>query len=340
MDLGKILKNNRSILIIASRPLDLDCLGSGLILKKYLEHLGKDVRLFFPKEMTKEEKKRHSWLPYFDEVEDQDTREILDRKNFEVLILLDGANLVQFYDSSKTLDNPPNLDIYDKRIHIDHHTKIENLGTHTLHDPKAAAVAEIILTKVIPEGFIDKDIATLGYAAVAGDTGNFRWNFSPKTLQLAARLLERGADTLLFLDKYFFSKTRTYFEILAFAIENTEYFDNLGTMILFLPYEKLRAEGIGETKLRELEKAFNDGFSRLVEDYPRGFMLYEEFPGKIRCSARGASLRNKINLPELLAEVGGSSGGHFHAAGLQIEGDFEEVKKFLLTALRKRLTRV
>ena len=337
MDLRKLLKNDKSALIIASRPLDLDCLGSGLILKKYLEHLGKKVRLFFSMGMTAEEKEFNSWLPYFNEVEDKDTREILSRKNFDALFLLDGANLIQFYDSSETKDNSPNLSIYDKRIHIDHHQKIESLGTHTLHNSQASATAEIILTEVVPEDFIDKNMATLGYAAVAGDTGNFRWNFSPSTLRLATMLLEKGADTLLFLDKYFFSKTKTYFEMLAFAIENVEYFEDLGTMFLFLPYEKLQASGIDESKLQKLKKTFDEGFSRLVEDYPRGVMLYEKFPGKIRCSTRGANLRNKISLPELLADVGGNSGGHFHAAGLQIEGNFEEVKKSLLAVLQRRL---
>lgn len=340
MNIKKLLKNDKTALIIASRPLDLDCLGSGLILKKYLEHLGKEVRLMFPMEMTKEEKEQNNWLPYFDEVEDRDTREILSRKNFDVLILVDGANLIQFYDSSETADNPPNLSIYDKRIHTDHHQEIENLGTHTLHNSEAAATAEILLTEVVPESFIDKNIATLGYTAVAGDTGNFRWNFSPKTLRLTAMLLEKRADTLLFLDKYFFSKTKNYFEMLAFAIENTEYFGDLGTALLFLPCRKLREEHIDGDKLSMLKMAFDTEFARRVAGYPRGILLYEKKPGEIRCSARGANLRNKVSLLELLAEVGGNSGGHFHAAGLQVEGNFEEVKKSLLIALEKRLVGV
>ena len=337
MNLERLLKKDKSVLIIASRPLDLDCLGSGLILKKYLEHLGKEVRLMFPMEMTKEEKKKNAWLPYFDEVEGEDTREILSHKNFDVLIMVDGGNLIQFYDSSETTDNSPDLSIYDKRIHIDHHQKSENLGTYSLHNSKAAAAAEIILTKIIPKDFIDRDIATLGYAAVAGDTGNFRWNFSSSTLRLAAMLLGKGADTLLFLDKYFFSQSRIYFEMLAFAIENVEYADELGTAFLFLPYEKLQAAGIDENKLEELEQAFNATVARTVTSYPRGIILYEKVPGKIRCSTRGANLRNKISFPELLAEIGGNSGGHFHAAGLQIEGNFEEVKKSLPTTLQRRL---
>jgi len=208
-----------------------------------------------------------------------------------------------------------------------------------LHRPKAAAVAEIILTEIVPKDFVDKNVATLGYAAVAGDTGNFRWNFSPETLRLAAMLLERGADTLLFLDKYFFSKTKTYFEMLAFAVENVEYFDDLGTAFLFLPYEKLHEAGFDKEGLKEIKQAFNQEFARAVIGYPRGFIMYEEWPGKVHVHARGANLRNKINLPELLADIGGNCGGHFHAAGLQIEGDFEEVKKSLIGALRKRVAR-
>lgn len=335
MNLKNLLKNDESILIIASRPLDLDCLGSGLILKKYLERLDKKVQLFFPMKMTEQEKEQNSWLPYFNEVKDKDTREILSSKNFDTLFLIDGANLVQFYDASETTDNPPDLTIYNKRIHIDHHQNIENLGTHTIHNPKVSSTAEIILSKIIPQNFIDKKIVTLGYAAIAGDTGNFRWNFYPSSLKLCGLLLEKGADSSVFLDKYFFSKTKSYFEMLAFAIQNTEYFDDLGTSFLFLPYEKLRSASIDEDKLKILKQAFQSDLARTITGCPRGIIFYEKEPGNLKVSGRGSNLHNKISLPDLFAELGGNSGGHFHAASLETEGVFEELKKSLIEAIKR-----
>jgi len=153
-------------------------------------------------------------------------------------------------------------------------------------------------------------------------------------------LLERGADPLLFLDKYFFSNTRIYFEMLAFAVENVEYFDDLGTMFLFLPYEKLRAAKIGESALKDLKRAFKNEFARRVVGFPRGIILYEKSPGKIRGSGRGNNLHNKVSLPDLFVEIEGNGGGHFNAAAFRTEGIFEEVKKLLLAALQRRLTSI
>ena len=70
-----LFSKDQSFLILCSKPLDSDSLGSGLILKKYLESLGKKCKLVFPREITEEEKAMNSYLPYFDEIETKDTRE-------------------------------------------------------------------------------------------------------------------------------------------------------------------------------------------------------------------------------------------------------------------------
>jgi nanoRNase/pAp phosphatase (c-di-AMP/oligoRNAs hydrolase) len=330
------IKNEKSILTIASRPLDFDSLGSGLILKKYLESLGKKVTLMQSSILSADEKDLYSFLPFFNEVKFSDTREALSGKKFDVLILLDGTNLVQYYNENSLLEKP-NLKSYDKIIHIDHHQALpEKLGTWTLQK-KVSSSAEVILTEIIPEDFIDKDIANLGYSAIVGDTGNFKWSFQPDTLKLAGKLLDKGANYMEIINKYSFSKSQLYMEMMAYGIKNCEYNDGLHTQFLFIPYEKLQKDGIDKHKLAVLKEAFQEEVARVVKGFARGFMVYEERPGKIIISARGNNLTNKINMPEMLKEIGGNGGGHLNACRAEVSGDFEEIKIRLIDLILKHL---
>lgn len=330
------IKNDKTILIIASKPLDFDCLGTGLILKKYLESQDKTVTLMQASNPGAEEKDFYSILPFFDEVKFSDTREALARKNFDIFILIDGTNLVQYYDENSPLPSP-NLDAYDKIIHIDHHLGLpEKLGTLTLQKQMSSS-AEVVLTEIIPEDFIDEDIANLGYAAIVGDTGCFKWSFQPETLELAAKLLKKGADFKKIVDRYLFSRSKLHMEMLAYGIKNCEYEDALHTQFLFMPFQKLREDKIEKHKLAVLKEAFQEEVARTVKDFPRGFMVYETIPGKITISARGNNLTNKINMPEMLKEIGGNGGGHLNACRAEIKGDFEEIKQKLLDLISKYL---
>jgi len=332
----EIIQDLKTVLIISSRPLDFDCISSGLILKKYLESLGKKVTLMFPSKIKKEDRKFYSFLPFLNEIKDEDTRGVLKKKNFDLLILLDGMNGAQFYDSSKNTDNPPDLNIYPTRVHIDHHVSDpEHLGTHTLQDSSYSSTMEVILDKIIPDEFIDGNIATLAYNAISSDTGNFQWNFHPSTLKKAAFLLEKGADPFTIIDKIFFSKSKTYLQMLGLATLNIEYLDDLKTIFLFLSYKKIQDLKLTDHQLEELKSSFSYDIARSVAGYARGIMLYEPKKGKVQLSARGSNTQNKINLPDLFASIGAIGGGHFNACGADIQGNFEEVKQKLIGTIKQ-----
>lgn len=332
----EIINKNKTILIIASDPLDFDCLGSGLILKKYLESLGKQVTLMWPGEITQEEKEYFNFLPYFDEVIFKDTREILKKKNFDVLIFVDSSSLVQFYNTDETNNNPPDLSIYDTRIHIDHHQDNgQNLGTYTIGDNKASATAKLILERIIPPEFVDEKIATLGYAAIVGDTGNFKWQFNDGTLEIANFLISKKADYAFIIDKLYCSYPKLRLEMLALAIANIEYFDQIGTLLLCLPYKKLQEEKIDENRFHELKEAFCEVIAGKIKGYARGIIISEKKPGRIGISSRGNSLHNKINMPKVLTELNPQGGGHINSCGTEVQGEFEEVKKALLELIKK-----
>jgi len=51
-----LFSKDQSFLMLCSKPLDSDSLGSGLILKKYLESLGKNVNWYFHEKLPKKKK--------------------------------------------------------------------------------------------------------------------------------------------------------------------------------------------------------------------------------------------------------------------------------------------
>lgn len=333
----KLVDQSKIVLIIISRPLDFDCIGSGLVLKKYLESKGKKVTIMWPGHFSNEDREYYSFLPHFDEIIDFDTREILSKKNFDLLILVDGTNLIQFYESIHTSLNPPDLSIYNQIVNIDHHLGgiNEELSGLTIRDHQVSSTAEVILNKIIPAAFIDPKIATLAYGAIAGDTGNFRWGLSPRTLKTAGMLLAKGAEVLKIVDRLFHYKTKTYFQMLAYAIENCEYREDLETMFLFLPDQKLKSVKLGVLEVAELKAAFQEDLAKRVRGFTRGIIVYEKIPGKTGISARGNSLYNQINLPRMLTELGGNGGGHFNACGMDVDGNFDEIKEKLIKLIEK-----
>src|SRR3989338_1192317 len=322
------IKGSKKILLITSQPVDPDCISSGLVMKKYLEHLGLNVTFRFPKELTQEEVDRNSYMPLFNEFIHSDTRTLLTEGDFDTLILLDGINWVQFYDYKNKELPEPVLDKGKKIIQIDHHLgNPEDLATNQIKNNKASSTIEIILSEVVPNDFLNKDLATLAYIGLMGDTGNFRCNFNPTTLRQAAMLLDKGVNPTEAIEHMFFMKKKEYMDMVKYVLENMEYDDELKTVFLFLPQAKLQADGIGENRYRLIKEAFINEISFSIKGYTIGiFMAEETTNGKIKISARGSNLNNKLSLPGFFKALGGNGGGHFHASGMEIDCDFEEFK--------------
>jgi nanoRNase/pAp phosphatase (c-di-AMP/oligoRNAs hydrolase) len=337
-DFVNFVKEDSKILIITSNPLDFDCIGSGLVLKKYLETLGKQVELRFPRTITSEEKDRNSFLPYIDEIKDGDTREVLSTKSFDTLIFVDGSDLSQYFDSEESKENPPNLEVYPKRVHIDHHlNRSESLGTLIIHDPKASSTMEVLLDQVIDQEFLDAKTATLAYASICGDTGNFRWAINPKTLRFASMLLSIGADYKTIVNDMFFSKDPEYFKTLSWITHQIVLNDDVKTIFLPLSHQVIQESGFDEQKLDHIKSIFHGEIARSIKGYDRGIILREEKQAEIKVSARGSHL-NTINMPEAFKDIGGKGGGHFNACSFNFESTtVDEVKQNIVEVFKKNL---
>ena len=83
-----------------------------------------------------------------------------------------------------------------KRVVIDHHVSSDQMGAAEFKDITAAATGELV--SEIGEEFgvtFDADVAHWLYAAIATDTGWFRFpSTTARTMRIAARLMDRGAS--------------------------------------------------------------------------------------------------------------------------------------------------
>lgn len=335
------VKDINTCLIICSIPFDGDCISSGLIVKKYLQSLNKTVRIIYPTKIKDTDKKYYGFLPYFDEIEAADTRVVLKENGFDLVIFVDGGGLNQFYDTSESFSNPPDINRFPKRIHIDHHPLTsDNLGTIRFQKTDISSTTELVLAEIIPDSFISQNMATLGYAGIMGDTGGFLWNFYPSTFRITAILLEKGADTDSVRDKMFFSKSQDDFKLISYTIQNTIYDNVLKSCFLFLDYKKIRDDNLTKERLGFIKRYFKDEVAKSTIGFDRGFIIYEQKKGRIDISARGSGSRNQLDLPKLLTGIGGIGGGHFQACGVTFEqANLEEIKNKLLQALKAQLSK-
>lgn len=338
-DLKEYARDFEKVLVVCSVPLDFDCVSSGLMMKKYLESLGKSVKVIHPAKPTQRDLNYHKFLPYFEEIEFVDTREVLDKNKFDLMVLVDGGNIWQFTDDSLMNVAPLDLSKVANRLHIDHHQKTSDpLGTETIHRIEVSSTAELVLLEIIPEEFIDEEIATLGYAGILGDTLNFRWNFFPTTFKMAAKLLEKEARAEEILQQMFFARSKRSLELLAWVIGHAEFNDELRTSFLFLSNEAIKEMALSNDEMDELKQIFKDEVAKVVEGYDRGVIVYEETKGKTKISARGNNLKNQINMPEMFNQMGASGGGHFNACGFSISGEFEEIREKIFSAIKSSLS--
>ncbi len=214
---------------------------------------------------------------------------------------------------------------------IDHHAAFTPY-TDYYSVPEAAACGEILasLTSLLLSSgrlpSVSRELATLLYAAIASDTGGFRFqNTTPKTLEAVAWLLQNHADSELVTKQLFESKTMAELRAEALAIE------------------RLTREADGKIAVIALEGSdmTQDGLS--PEDFETAVDIARSLAGvQIAVTVKGGksdpheyhvSLRSRgVNVASFAAAYGG--GGHIRAAGFTVTaGDAKQALDSFLPAL-------
>jgi phosphoesterase RecJ-like protein len=211
-------------------------------------------------------------------------------------------------------------------LNIDHHGDNRRYGDVNWVDTRAAATGEMVYDLLQAAAFpLTAAVAVNLYTAIVTDTGSFRYsNTTPKTLRVAAHLIEAGVDPAHVATSVYETRHLGGLRLLGQVLQGIE--TDLDGSVAWLVLERAQAES---PDLPEAEEFVN---------YPRSLrtakvaVLFRELPDAVKVSLRA---KGEVNVARLAASLGG--GGHPNAAGLILPGGLAEAKTRVLGAIREAL---
>ncbi len=197
---------------------------------------------------------------------------------------------------------------------LDHHATHEKFSDYYYIDPRAAACAEIVYHVInrLLIGELPEKTVSLVYAALAADTGGFRYaNTTPVTHKIAAKLIERGANHAEICRNLFECKTKTALAAEAFAMANVSYFCDGKISYVKITKEDKLAYGFEDEDTYDVINVI-----RRVDGVKVAILIREKDDGIFKISTRSAC---EIDVSKICAIFGG--GGHAGAAGCSVTAE-------------------
>ena len=213
---------------------------------------------------------------------------------------------------------------------VDHHVSAGVLPPGPRYvDPDAAATGELIFEVAQANGWpITLAAARALYVAVLTDTGGFRFsNTRPRTLRVAADLLETGVDPeKIYLEVYARApegRPRLFAEALQTLVVEHEY----GLAWVTVPPGAIERLGVSSDDLDGVVE-----FPRSIEGVRMALLFREISQGRVKVSLRSVG---DVDVAAFAKTYGG--GGHTKAAGLSVVGSLADVQRTVLQAAREYL---
>jgi phosphoesterase RecJ-like protein len=287
---------------------DGDGVGSSLGLCWLLQSLGKEAEVIVHGEVPV----AYRSLPGADDI--RDVKQV-DTK-YDAVFVIECSDLTR-----------PGISGLEKEftVNIDHHATSEHFGTVNWIDSTASAVGEMIynLCKAIG-GRITKDIAECVYMALVTDTGSFHFsNTSDRTLKVASELVKAGAKPAKIGEAVYNNYPWSRIELMRQVLATVKRDETGRVAMLRQTIAMERSSGAVDGD--------NNGFVNIplaASEVLAAVYLREVAPGKYRGSLRS---KGDINVAKVAESFAG--GGHRNAAGLAVEGDWDEKEAEIVAAL-------
>jgi phosphoesterase RecJ-like protein len=314
-DLGAVVESLRSgerFLVTTHENPDGDALGSMLATKLALEQLGKDVVMFLGGEAPLPAEYAFMSL-------DGLLRKMPEDAGERTLVAVDCANESRLGPDAEVLQMAP------KVIDIDHHHDNTRFGDINLVDAQASSTGELLRDVFHDLGVrLTPEIAEALYIALVTDTGRFQYtNTTPKSLRLAAELVESGADLHRIFQGVYETVQFAKLKLLARALERAKVYEGGRLVVSYLLRDDFHEVGAAEP--------YSEGiidFLRAVEGADMAVLIRE--PPREAGPTRRVSLRSSHDELDVSAIARKSSGGgHRQAAGFSSEASIDEITDFV-----------
>ena len=306
------LRSHDRFLVTTHENPDGDALGSLLATTLALRQLGKDVYMYLA---------GHAPLPgeYAFMALDELKRTVPEETEERLLLAVDCAN------ESRLGPDPEILHQSRFTIDIDHHHDNTRFGDVNLIVPDASSTAEV-LRDVFAELDVrlTPEIAEALYIAVVTDTGRFQYaSTTPKTLRLAAELVEAGANVHRVFQGVYENVQFAKLKLLARALERAQVYEGGELVVSYLLRNDFSEVGAAEP--------YSEGiidYLRAVEGAIVSVLIRE--PPRSDGPTRRVSLRSSTDEVDVSAIARKSAGGgHRQAAGFSSEKSIEEITEFI-----------
>ena len=309
-----ILKSSPEALIVCHVAPDGDCLGGALALALACESAGVRASVGSADGVPE----AYAVLPGASQII---TAPPPDRR-FEVGVAIECSSLERAGSFAGALQRSRTL------INIDHHLSNAGYGNVVYWDTSAAAVGEQVHEILGAMGVtVSSAIAQCLLTAIVTDTGSFRFpNTTPKTLRLAADLMERGASVHSVVERVYETRTPGSLRLTGAALrELTLSADGRIAWTVVTPAMLQTSGAVTE------DTAGLVGMLRQIRGV-KVALLFEVTPAGVRVGIRS---RDAVRSNVIAETFGG--GGHKGAAGFTAVGDLDGVIARTLAEVEKEL---
>lgn len=300
----ELISNSHSILLTMHERMDGDDGGAVLAMSHALDATGnlttRAIKHGVPPQLQ--------FLPGSEYIEDD-----INRDDFDLIITFGCATLDRTGSEKIQQLNCP-------IINIDHHPDNTFFGNVNIVDKAKSSVAELVYDFFVWNGTtISKEIATCLLTGIITDTGSFKHsNTQSSTLEVAAKLMSKGALTENIITHTFRNKNPRILKAWGKAIENS-YYDPIKQIIYSVVTEQ-DLQDIGK-----LPPASFEGFVETLNTVPEAkFALFLRQDGNIiKGSLRSGNEEPKnVDVSRIAQLFGG--GGHKQAAGFSVVGKLQK----------------
>jgi phosphoesterase RecJ-like protein len=309
---AETLRDHDRFLVVTHENPDGDALGSLLATNVALRQLGKDTVMFMPPTTGVSQEYQFMQL-------DGLLRELPDDMEQRVLVAVDCAKADRI---------GPDLTVVERAklvVDIDHHHDNTRFGSVNLIVSDASSTGEVLRDVFAELGVeITPEIAEPLYIALVTDTGRFQYtNTTPKSLRLAAELVEAGADVHEVFQQVYESVEFAKLKLLARALDRAHVLEGGRIVVSHLIRTDFADVGAVE--------AYSEGiidYLRAVEGSELAVLIRE--PPRDDGPVRRVSLRasvDELDVSAIARLFGG--GGHRQAAGFSTEKSIDEITELV-----------
>ncbi|OGR97741.1 MAG: hypothetical protein A2016_10565 [Elusimicrobia bacterium GWF2_62_30] len=290
---------------------DGDTIGSMLAIASVLKRLGKKVRLFSQDPVPE----NLAFLPHARGIKSR-----LPSSRFDVAILLECSNPARGGDLEQVLRRA------GKIVNIDHHKTSEFYGDINIVEPHSSSTAEIVYRLFYNMKVnISRREATCLYTGIVTDTGRFHFAAtSPRTLEVASRLLETGFKFSRVNDQLYATKACEALKILGRALESLEL--KAGGRLAVLTLLKADFEAF-DARSEHCENVINYG---LMPPGVKAAVMFREDAERINITFRSMG---HLDVSLVAKSFGG--GGHRNAAGCRMKTTLQAAREKVLPVLTR-----